>query len=221
MNEELRRKRMAEEQFEEKQKRRFQAELKEIENKALSEAGFTFNTDDLSNRALFINLLKGNFDKISLDRNTIAFSGLMKHYRNEYATVCAYALPADKVEIFEKECAREAYTVNGWGVKYNRRCIEWRNIPTNLYARRELNNAVELVASHDHQNAIGLFWQGVASGSFHHFNAQEIAISSLKEEITTLLQINDCNSKALRRFEGNLICFAQGRTSLKIEGFAE
>jgi hypothetical protein len=216
IEDEIIKKRLAEIELKKQQEKKLAAEREAAENRALQKAGFNFNSKDLANRDLFLSFLKGDFENIPFHREDLIFSGMIRTYRDEFAKICGYALPSNKVQIYVKECVRESYTVDRWGIESNRHCVKWVDQPTGLYATRELNEAVKLVTAGDSFKSFGTLLDGVLSGSFFNIGINDSMSLVIKSDIDKLLSTNDCRGASLRRIEENLIRFAIGATPIKL-----
>lgn len=192
------------------------------EQRAMAKFGFNFKTTGLKNEALFKAFFKGNFTEVPFNRDDMMFSGLLNGYMYAYANRCAAALPANRVQIQEMVCKTERVTRNGWGVETNRYCVAWKEVPTGLYATRELYAAhVEIynMMNRDQlKNAGKLLMMMVEGNGMQPMANLAMDAKRLKDEVTSLVRINGCNSNAVKRFEENLIRFAHGRSPVKLEG---
>lgn len=197
-------------------------EKEQAEARALARYGFEFTTDGLKNRKLIDDFFKGNFVDVSFNRDDPIFSSLLDGYMYAFARRCGAALPTDRVEIKEMVCETERVTKNGWGIETNRYCVAWKEVPTGLYVRRELYDAhvkIYNMMNRDQLKNVGkLLMEMVEGNSFQSmYNLAEKA-KVLESDVKTLIRSNGCSNSALKRFEENLIRFANNQPPLKLGG---
>ncbi len=184
------------------------------------------NTDGLYNAELVDNIYRGHFENIEMKREDLEFLSIFEQYLRAYARQCSNYLPADKVMIMDTECAREMETVtkNGWGVEIGRTstCVEWRQVPSNLYARPDLYNAkMEIARIHD-ANALREAMEMISDPNVLGNTVDMVhKTKALLFDMAQIFQLNSCNSPAIRRFEENLKLFAQNKPSIRMKGVSK
>lgn len=103
-----------------------------------------FMAEGVANSRLFTNLFTGNFTAIDLNPNTETLLLVMNAYLYQYVQLCTPYLPANKVEIMSKECAKERVTRtrNSFGtIMTSGVCIEYGPARTNMFADPVLYDA--------------------------------------------------------------------------------
>lgn len=181
-----------------------------------------FTAKGLENEPTFNGLYSGQFTKIELERESPMFSALFASYLNSYGAQCDRYLPANKVEIMRSECAREQYTVNGYGARVGgSTCIEYRQVGTGIYADpvlyRAKLNLERQAAPESIRQVFAMATRGDAIG-----NALNMAgnMKVLQQDLVSLVGMNGCTSPALRQFAANLIAYSESRPGIQAAGFA-
>jgi hypothetical protein len=196
------------------------AALSIIPSKAQNTA---FNTDGLYNAAFFDYIYRGHFENIEMKTEDMEFLSIFEQYLRTYGGKCPDFLPDDKVMIMNTECAREQVSVmeNGLGIETSRTttCVEWREVPSNLYARPDLYHAkIEVERNHEAnalKTTLALITDPNALG-----NSVDMVHKSkaLLFDMARIFELNSCNSSEIRRFEENLKLFALGKSPIRMEG---
>lgn len=169
----------------------------------------SLSTTGLRNEALIVQIYRGRFASIDLEREDMRFSVLYKAYLNSYSRQCRAHLPPDKVEMTRQVCNRERVTKDGWGVEISRSCVGWETVGTGLYADPDMYEAKReldlLQASDAFRNVIGML-----SADDPLANTMNLVgeATVLREDMAKLLRMNACDSPGLRRFQENLRLFA-------------
>ncbi|NHE58619.1 hypothetical protein [Cyclobacterium plantarum] len=192
------------------------------EAEALKQLGFDFNTNGLQHSALFLNIFKGNFVDIPFNRDDMNFGTLISEYMYHYARTCSSNLPDNRVQIYEDQCKTESVTTNGFGVEVSRYCVDWVKVPTGLYADPNVYQAYSLVQSildRDTFKHLGKMLTQMASGDGIQAMTSMVGDAlSMKADLAELVRLNGCGNKAMKRFEENLIRFANNQAALTITG---
>lgn len=178
-----------------------------------------FNSDGLYNAAIFDYIFRGHFEKVEVDREDIFFLGIINQYMRAYGNQCSGNLPHDKVKIMEDVCTVKEVVKNGYGVQLSERCVEWESQWTGLYANPDLYNASRTLTDLHSRNALETAVQSLTDPNYLG-NSIDLfhKAKGLKMDMTRIFQINPCSGGALKRFEQNLILFAQGKTSIRMDG---
>ena len=176
-----------------------------------------FNTDGLYNAEFFDFIYRGHFENIEMTPDDLEFLSIFEQYLRAYGRKCPNYLPDDKVMIMNTECAREQVTFTG--VSSTSTCIEWREVPSNLYARPDLYRAKKEVERNHEANALqttlALITDPNALG-----NSVDMVHKSkaLLFDMARIFELNFCNSSEIRRVEENLKLFALGKSPIRMEG---
>lgn len=176
------------------------------------------NTDGLYFAEFYDYIYRGHFEHLEMTREDMDFAMIFEQYLRGYGRQCAASLPADKVEILELVCAVENVTTNGYGIEISRYCVEWKWVGTGIYAKPDLLQAkkeVENLHKKDGlQKAMKMMTDPNALG-----NSVDIMHKSngLKNDMSQIFRLNDCNGSALKRFEENLKLFARNKPSLRMK----
>ncbi len=188
-------------------------------NAAGSLSRSSFNTAGLANAEVLTNLFTGDFEKIEFGRDDMMFSVIFQNYLDGCARHCAAQLPADKVEMTRQECATEQVTRNGYGTEVGRSCVEWRTVGRGLYADPRLYGALNQNDAQNIGNNLRSMFQMMASGN-PLGKATQFASSaeSYQNDMEQLVQLNACGNAAMKRFEANLVRFAQGKQPIRLDG---
>lgn len=180
-----------------------------------------FSAKGLKNEELIKSFVKGDFVAIPFNRDDIAFSGLIRNYMYSYAKYYQSFLPNNKVQIYEDVCKTESVTTNGWGVEVSRYCVEWVKQPTGLFARPELYAAYNVVQSIVDRDALKNFGkmliQMTEDKSFSSMFDKALDAQSIASDMEQLVLTNG-HTKALQRFEVNLIRFAHDESPIELDG---
>jgi hypothetical protein len=177
-------------------------------------ASAAFNTAGLQNEDDFLHIYSGEFSKVR-NRNGMQVSTLTGAYMNTFAVRCAAYLPANKVPITELVCAKSFQTVdkNGLPAPGPEGCSEYKKVNTGRFADPALSAAEDnAAAGAARQNAREM--AGILTGRTRnpldmvtHLTAGTPAISS---DVGALFQKNACDSPGMKKFQANLIRFANG-----------
>lgn len=165
-------------------------------------------------------LYLGDFAHARLEPVSVEFDALFGSYLSAFARRCSAHLPATKVEITRSECAREQYTVNGYGVRVGpSTCIEYREVGTGLYADPDLYAAQRRVDAQVARNLVGDTLRSL-SGNNPMGSAMRTmdALTSVGSDMDALIEMNSCTSAALKRFQENMRRFALGAPPLRLPG---
>lgn len=181
-----------------------------------------FKTDGLYNAEFFDNIYRGHFENIEMNREDLEFLSIFEQYLRAYGRQCPDLLPADKVKIMNTECAREQVTTNGYGLEISRVCVEWRQVPSGLYARRELYNAkleVERIHSADAlRELVGMMTdQNIMGNTLDKAHKAK----ALMLDMGQLFNLNPCNGLGIKRFEKNLRMYALNQPSVRMQGVSK
>jgi hypothetical protein len=181
-----------------------------------------FNTDGLYNAEFFDNIFRGHFENTKLKREDMEFLGIFEQYLRAFGRQCPNYLPADKVMIMNTECAREQVSVtrNGFGVEISRTstCVEWRQVPSGLYARPDLYSAKKEVERIHDANALIMAMELITDPNVIG-NSVDMAhkAKALLFDMARIFELNSCNSPGIKRFEENLKLFALNKTSIRMQ----
>lgn len=212
---EAQRKRKAEEEKEERLRQK-ERELQLAEQRVQAQKSaqinggehFSINTSGLTHASLIQHLFEGEFDKLDFTRDETVFGAVFNGYIRAFSRNCKSSLPNDKIQLMRSECAREQVTTNGYGVEVSRVCIEYRKIPTGIFASPKVYRAYETLTSTQTITALANYFSMLGNperlGDITNdaFKAREII-----DDLEKLLTINGCESKAIQRLENNLIAY--------------
>jgi hypothetical protein len=166
----------------------------------------------------------GDFAHVEFARESTELSMLVSHYMNTFSRICASDLPRDRVEIMTQECAREAWTVNGYGVEQpgSRHCVDYRTVGTGRYADPavySLHNQLDASAA---RTMIGGVFGAMKQGGDPASGVRRMTDVAMyaANDIPRLVQENGCASPALKRLQANLIRFGEGKDPVVIPGGA-
>lgn len=181
-----------------------------------------FNTDGLYYAEFYDNIYRGHFENIEMNREDLEFLSIFEQYLRAFGRQCPDLLLADKVRIMDTECATERVTRNGYGQVISSICVEWRQVPSGLYARPELYNAkleVQRIHSADALREI----MGMITGQNIMGNAVDKAhkAKALMLDMGQLFNLNPCTSLGIKRFEKNLRLFALNKPSVRMQGISK
>ncbi|AXC12673.1 hypothetical protein ACPOL_3384 [Acidisarcina polymorpha] len=185
----------------------------------------SLKTADLANAVLFRALYTGDFAHSGIERANVIFVDMFAGYLETYGKSCPANLPADKVEMSVKECARSQHLVNGYGLQVSPdTCIEWRRRPIGVYADPRAFAAKVDLEDAAQRNGMRSFLQvlgskdpvGDTAGQMKDMIGSSI---SLSRDIPKLIAENGCTSKALARLQENLTRFATGEDPVHLSGY--
>ncbi len=185
-----------------------------------------FNTDGLYNAELFDNIYRGHFENVKMNREDLEFINIFNQYLRAFARQCPNSLPANKVMIMNSECAREEETVttNGYGMEISRtsHCVEWKQVPSGLYARPDLYNAyLEIKNTYD-ANVLGNITQLISDQNPIGSSVDMVhKTKALMYDMSKIFELNSCGSRGIKRFEENLKRYALNTPSLRMKGVSK
>ncbi len=185
-----------------------------------------FNTDGLYNAELFDNIYRGHFENIKMNREDLEFINIFNQYLRAFARQCPNSLPVDKVMIMNTECAREEETVttNGYGMEISRvkNCVEWKQVPSGLYARPDLYNAFIKVQNIYNANALGNIAELLSDQNPIGSSVDQVhKAKALMYDMSRIFELNSCESRGIKRFEENLKLFALNKPSIRMKGVSK
>lgn len=170
---------------------------------------FSINTTGLKHGDLIRNFFEGNFDDIEFTRDDLVFSGMYYKYLEAYSRNCGDYLPTNKIELIEQKCVREQVTENGFGVELSRVCIEYVDVPTGIYASPSVYDTYKDLSGIKNYTAISTAFGALLNpNKLGNMTNDAMRTRELGSDLVQLLKQNGCNSKAVKRFEDNLIAFA-------------
>ncbi len=180
----------------------------------------SFSAKGLNYETELTGLYLGDFAHARLERDAMEFDLLFGSYLNAYARRCDAYLPENKVEMTRAVCAREQYTVNGYGVRVGpSTCIEYRRVGTGLYADPELYAAQQQVDSEVGRDVLRDTLRGMSGNNPMGAAMRSIdAATSVGSDMDSLLGMNACASPGLKRFQENMLRFARGEAPLHLAG---
>jgi hypothetical protein len=182
----------------------------------------SFSTSGLSNAKVLTNLYLGDFLHVDLERNAIMFKVLYNNYLEAFARRCDAYLPANKVEMTRSVCAREQYPVNRYGAQVGAStCVEYRTEGTGLYADPALYAAEQQLDRETALDAVGQVMRTMTQSNplgsaMNTLNSAQV----MTNDMNALVRLNACTSPGLKRFQGNLMLFALGKSPIRLAGDA-
>lgn len=184
----------------------------------------SFSATGLSHEETLAALYRGAFADVEFNREDLMFEVLFRNYLNAYAKKCSAHLPANKVEITTQECATERVTRNGFGVELSRVCVEYVSVGTGLYADPELYAAKKEVDRILAADTLRQTWRILLMAQKDPLSgpmSMASAAQAIADDMSALVQMNDCASPGLRRFEENLRLFALNQQPIRLDGEAK
>jgi hypothetical protein len=181
-----------------------------------------FNTDGLYNAEFFDYIFRGHFENIEMEREDLEFIQIFNQYLRTYGSQCNEYLPADKAVIMNLVCDKEIIEYNAYGAEINRYCTEWKEEPSDLYAKPDLYNAYqEVLRLHDAQvlrETLELLSDPNMLG-----NTVDKAhkAKALLSDMSKIFSLNSCNGSGTNRFEENLKLFALNKPSIRMKGVSK
>jgi hypothetical protein len=164
-------------------------------------------------------LFNGDFLNIDFNRDEMKFSLIFQHYLNGYARHCEKYLPEDRVEMTTQECATERVT------RYGTTCVSYRTVLTGLFAdpvlykaRNEIGRLRALGMQREMSQMMGRITQGGSPMTGMVNMAGEM--QAIASDMESLVQMNACAGPGLKRFEQNLLRFAENKPGVRLGGEA-
>ncbi len=182
----------------------------------------SFTASGLFNEDTLTALFRGDFNSIDFNRDDLKFEALFQGYLNAYAQRCEDHLPKNRVEMTFQRCDLYNVTRNGFGVEISRTCAHYETEGTGLYADPRLYAAmkeVDRLIAADSLRQLGrllLGQGGPAGGAMNMINLAQATAN----DVNALVQMNDCSSPGLKRFEENLRLFALNQRPVPLDGNA-
>lgn len=180
----------------------------------------SFSAKGLNYETELTGLYLGDFAHARLERDSMEFDLLFGSYLNAFARQCSAYLPSNKVEMTKAECAREQYTVNGYGVRVgSSTCIEYRQVGTGLYADPVLYAAQQQVDFEVGRDVLRDTLRGMGGNNPMGAAMRTLdAATSVAGDMDSLLGMNACASPGLKRFQDNMLHFARGEAPQHLAG---
>ncbi|WP_373057963.1 energy transducer TonB [Zunongwangia sp. H14] len=187
--------------------------LKNAENSFLDkEPGFT--AKGLNYEIELTDIYMGNFKDVPFERKGMFFYSLFSTYIWEYARFCPHNLSPDKIQLTRQVCDQEEVIKNSDGIEISRNCISWRNEKTGYYADKDMYAAMRALEGFQLGNVLSMAGTGDGIGTAAKMMGEIKAISL---DVVRLLQMNGCNSPALKQFQENLRLFALEQQPVRLE----
>ena len=187
----------------------------------------SFSASGLHNEALLTNLYIGNFKGIDFDRTNVLFQGLFGDYLRAYGSHCDAYLPKNKVEIKEAYCAQQEYDYDRYGNQGAAKgCSGYATKGTGIYADPTLYAAKEQLDSAAGPAMIQQAFNTMAGKNGDGFSTLLGALKTagvsqtITSDMASLVEMNACPSPGLKRFQENLMLFAQGKQPIVLPGVA-
>ena len=187
----------------------------------------SFSASGLHNEALLTNFYIGNFKGIDIDRTNVLFEGLFSDYLRAYGSRCDAYLPKNKVEIKETYCTQQEYDYDRYGNKGGAKgCLSYGTRGTGIYADPTLYAAKEQLDSVAGPEMIN---QAFNTMTAKNVDGMSVLLGALKTlgasqtitgDMDSLVERNTCPSPGLKRFQENLVLFAQGKQPIVLPGVA-
>jgi hypothetical protein len=173
------------------------------------------NTDGLTYATDVQLICAGEFNNVGFGRDSEEVAALASGYLSAFADNCKAALPTNKVEITEQQCARETWTERGgWEVAGSRYCVEYRTVGTGKYADPEVLDLNDQLQRKQYGALMGDLVGNLAR-AFNDpigFTAGKIRpVVDARRDMVRLLAVNGCASNPTKRFQRKLIDFGSGR----------
>jgi hypothetical protein len=173
------------------------------------------NTNDLTYAADVQLICAGEFGNVGFGRDSEESAALVSGYLGAFAQNCKAALPANKVEITEQHCVREAWTESGgWEVAGSRHCVQYETVGTGQYADPEVLNLADQLQQKQFGALMGDFFGNLAQALQDPlgFTAGKVRpVINGRNDMMRLLSVNGCASKPTKQFQRNLLNFGSGR----------
>lgn len=184
----------------------------------------SLRTDGLNFGDDLMRVYVGDFAQVGFARDSTEFTLLLSSYMNTFSRQCAADLPPNKVEIMTQECARESWTVNGYGVEQpgSRHCVSYRTVGTGRYADPEVYNLQQRLDAATARAMVGGVLGGMKPGGDPVSGMRrmtDVAVYA-RNDMPTLLQANGCSSAGVKRLQANLLRFGQGQEAIVMPGAA-
>ena len=205
----------------------------EVEKKeSFNENGFFLETRDLKDETdndidYRLDLIyKGEFNEqgyININGySTKAFEelvlqGIVHAVMSENSKNCGNELaPEQKAEIYEDVCKAETVETNQWGREVDRYCSDWTQKPTGRFTSKRIYEA--FTKQKRQTSSLGGLANALklVADPGKAFRARQY-IDELTMDIRKIYRLNSCDSKALARFEENLVKYVLGQKSLAVK----
>ena len=185
----------------------------------IGEQAVIFNIDGLYYAEFYDYIFRGHFENIEIKREDTEFLMIFEQYLRAYGRQCDQYLPTNKVKIMDQVCATEEVTTNGYGMETSRICIEYKWVPSGLYARPELYDTKmevdRIQRAKGLQTVMAMVTDPNAMG-----NSVDLLhkAKGLKNDMAQIFTLNPGNSTGIKRFERNLKLFALQKPAVRMQG---
>ncbi len=185
----------------------------------------SFTAHGLNNEAMLDHFFRGELDQIGFERDDLQFSGMTSGYMEAYWGQCSKFLTEDRAEITVQKCTGGwSHWVNGYGMQTSPdTCNGWSTEGTGKFADRALYNASKAlegqVTKKTLANTIGNVTNAKSIGDMFTGPMNQVAaIKTMQDEVASVIHMNGCTSPGLKRFQQNLLAFAQGKPGIQLDG---
>lgn len=176
----------------------------------------SFKVDGVNLSAELMAIYLGDFENARLSQESAAFSMLFSNYVRSFGSICPHQLPENKIEIMDKQCVREQYSVNGYGLQTGpKTCVQYQDVKTGIYA-----DPVFYKTSKDLSDNLikELFSDAMNNGDITGSRRLTDELFGLQDDIPKIINLNGCKSLGLARFAQNMLHFAMRLPALKLDG---
>ena len=173
----------------------------------------------------------GDFDRIRLDRNSMAITLMADTYMRNYGAVCDRALPRNKVMIMNSKCdgwSHMVYVQSGMEVPGTLTCESSHPVPSGIYADPELLDAQQAQAT---RAAVAVFGKlgnvltksgdaGVSAAFGMDVGFLDVVrqAKDLAPDMKRLIALNTCGGEPIERFQHNLVAYLTGTAPVRMAG---
>ncbi|MBV2091235.1 MAG: hypothetical protein KUF72_10115 [Candidatus Thiodiazotropha sp. (ex Ctena orbiculata)] len=179
----------------------------------------SFTAKGLNQENILTAIYLGDFNYAHEYGSDNTFAGIFTQYLHANSKYCHEYLPSNKVPMTERKCTREVTTTtsNAFGpIASSTDCSNWIDHPTGfdadpvLYESR--NRLLHRILNKAQKNAIS----NAVRGNLYLLNYDlesahnEISDPSIKSDLYSLVQKNQCHNAGLKRFEKNLHLLVEG-----------
>ncbi|SIR17758.1 hypothetical protein [Maribacter ulvicola] len=176
------------------------------------------NTDGLYYAEFYDYIFRGHFEELDIARDDMQFLMIFSQYLRAYGAQCSGALPSNKVEIMNEECATEEVTRNGWGDVVSRVCIKYVWVGSGLYAKPGLYEAYGEIDQIQRSKGLGTMMKMITDpNSMGNSVDMMHKTNGLKNDMVKIFKLNTCQSPGLQRFEENLKLFALNKPGIRMD----
>ncbi|HEY4338918.1 MAG TPA: hypothetical protein VGM97_03130 [Steroidobacteraceae bacterium] len=198
------------------------AAVPSIQSGSLTPSGL--NTDNLNYVDDIKRIFVGDFEHVSIKRDSTNFTLMVDTYMTEYSKSCAKYLPKEKVQIMQTICTNQVATVNQFGTEVDaRRCTQYNTVGTGRYADPRVYALHKTLDSSVNVAVLQAYIHDLVPNAGNGTGLRQMTDigTYVLQDGAQFLMDNACAAPATMRYQENLLHFGRGEAPIRMPGAAQ